>query len=110
MSEVWAALIAAISGLIGAGLTYALGRYTARKSAEATEKTRALELQVAQRRDTIADRDALLKWLRDEVEGLRGRVGLLETRERAKGEHIDVLRRQIWERRPPPPDPPPVPY
>ena len=55
------------------------------------------------RRDTIADRDALLTTVLGEVRELRERVERLEVwRDRAR-DHIDALEAHIWRGKPPPP-------
>lgn len=59
------------------------------------------------RRDTVADRDALLETVLTELRGMRNRLDVVESVSRARSDHIDVLEHHIWsgKGRPPPPRP-----
>ena len=108
--EAIGAAVGAVAGLAGAVVAIWRARIDARTGVSSDERAARRE-EAEDRRDTIADRDSLLKTvieesrqLREEVRGLRSRVEHLEQVARNRADHIDVLEHHIWsgKGRPPP--------
>lgn len=56
-----------------------------------------------ERRDTIADRDSLIKTLREDLDNMRRRLDVLEQELREERDYTSALRDQIYRGIPPPP-------
>lgn len=105
--EQWFGLILAAAGLLGAGGTLG-GVVVSRRSGVSSHELQA-------RRDTVADRDALIDQLQEErganrraIEELRDEVAELRTERDLDAEWAAALVAHIWEGNPPPPPPRPT--
>lgn len=102
------------SGGILAGIAALMGVQRSRRAGVAGDEREARRDEAAQRRDTIADRDALIDRLVEQVQSLSARVDALEDKRRedatlirGQDDHIDALEAHIWAGKPPPPPPRP---
>lgn len=110
-------LVAAGTAIVGAIIGWVSSRAAARESSRATVKAQQIEAEISNRRDLVADRDALLDRILPRLEDLEQTVAeLMKARaadaavQRAMREHVFALQRQIWAGDPPPPVDPPIPY
>lgn len=97
--EQWFGLILAAAGLLGAGGTLG-GVVVSRRSGVSSHELQA-------RRDTVADRDALIDQLQEQLGSLGARVQRLEEERQLDAEWAAALVAHIWEGNPPPPPPRP---
>jgi len=97
--EQWFGLILAAAGLLGAGGTFG-GVIVSRRSGVSSHELQA-------RRDTVADRDALIDQLQEQLGTLSTRVQRLEEERQLDAEWAAALVAHIWEGNPPPPPPRP---
>lgn len=98
--EQWFWLILAAAGLLGAGGTFG-GVIVSRRSGVSSHELQA-------RRDTVADRDALIDQLQEQLGTLSTRVQRLEQERELDAEWAAALVAHIWEGNPPPPPPRPT--
>lgn len=98
--EQWFGLILAAAGLLGAGGTFG-GVIVSRRSGVSSHELQA-------RRDTVADRDALIDQLQEQLGTLSTRVQRLEQERELDAEWAAALVAHIWEGNPPPPPPRPT--
>lgn len=106
--------VSSVLGVAGALTIFWLGQGLL----NAIQTRRANRLQVAGheqevKRDTLADRDALLDRVLKRLGDVEARVGILESAVIAYSDHIDVLEAFVWkvyrgEAEPPPPPRPAV--
>lgn len=88
-----------ISATITATVSWRLG---VRGDERAARKDEA-EQQAVLRRDTVADRDALIDQMQEEQRDMRARLEVLERGRAADEDHIKALTDHIWKGLPPPP-------
>jgi erythromycin esterase-like protein len=98
---------AAIVGSLG-GLAALIKAVYDRRAGISGNERQARRDAAEDRRDTIADRDELLRTVLAEVRDLRGRVEMADRGLRLRDDHIDALEHHIYQGKPPPPPPRPA--
>lgn len=107
MNEAVLVLLGALGGILSAAATW-YGARTSRRAGVAGDEREARRDEAAQRRDTIADRDALIDQMQEQLADLIPRVTRLERELEDERAYSHAL--LVWglQGAPPPPPPPPT--
>jgi hypothetical protein len=84
------------AGALLAGIAALIGSVRSRRAGIQSDQREALRVEGEQRRDTIADRDALIETMHEDVADLRTRVAALERDLLAEREYSRVLQDRIY--------------
>ena len=84
------------AGALLGGIAAMLGATRSRRAGVKADEREARKVEAEQRRDTIADRDALIETLQEDVKELRDRVDRLDDFLRAERDYNRVLLDHIY--------------
>lgn len=84
------------AGALLGGIAALLGVTRSRRAGVKADEREARKVEAEQRRDTIADRDALIDTLQEDVKELRGRLDRLEAAYNAERDYSRTLQDHIY--------------
>ena len=84
------------AGALLGGVAAMIGALRSRKAGVKSDEREARAAEAVQRRDTIADRDALIDTLQEDVREMRGRLDRLEAAYNAEREYTRLLQDYIY--------------